>query len=138
MKNIFIDFGENAGKIWNALNEQGPLTETKLTRTTKLNDDEFYNAIGWLARENKIYTTKSGDSFIYSLGATNLTSKIGSNAGKIWKTLHTYGENDIRSISQLTTLNRKDVEAAIGWLAREDKIQVKHENRETKFYLNGK
>lgn len=54
MKDIIEAIGRNAGKIWENLNANGSLPQTKLIRNTKLKNDEFHIAIGWLARENKI------------------------------------------------------------------------------------
>jgi hypothetical protein len=136
MKNVINEYGENAGKVWQALHDQGPLPQTKLIRTTKLKDEEVHSAIGWLARENKINKNSTQNGTIYNLGDTNLTSKIGADAGKIWKTLHVFGENDVSELSRLTRLEKKEVEAALGWLARENKIQAKHGAGGTKFYLN--
>ena len=122
MRNIIIEkFGQNAGKIWKALNEYGPLTETKLMENTRLRENDLYTGIGWLARENKIYK----DGATYKLGETNLTSKIGEDAGEIWKTLHNIEEVDISSIAKLARIEEKDAYSAVGWLAREDKIQAK-------------
>ena len=45
--------GENAGLIWNAL-QGGALTSKALKKATKLKAEEFNQAIGWLARENKL------------------------------------------------------------------------------------
>ena len=46
--------GNNAGVIWNALNTNGKMTESKLKKETGLASAEFYTALGWLAREGKI------------------------------------------------------------------------------------
>jgi hypothetical protein len=43
---ITEEIGSNAGKIWNLLNEQGN------------QDPQFYLAVGWLAREGKIFDLK--------------------------------------------------------------------------------
>ena len=49
--------GVIAGKIWNALNEQGTLTGKDLKKAAgKLNDKELVLGLGWLAREGKIAT----------------------------------------------------------------------------------
>ena len=49
--------GVIAGKIWNALNEQGALTGKDLKKAAgKLNDKELFLGLGWLAREGKIAT----------------------------------------------------------------------------------
>lgn len=45
--------GENAGLIWNAL-QGGALTSKALKKATKLKADDFNQALGWLARENKL------------------------------------------------------------------------------------
>ena len=118
MKDITNKVGKNAGKIWVALNTFGPQSQTALIKNTKLSLKDFHAAIGWLARENKIY--KNGS--IYSLGETNLTNMIGENAGKIWKTLESSGEIDVTNIAKITQIKIQDAYSAIGWLAREDKI----------------
>jgi hypothetical protein len=112
-------FGQNAGKIWSNLNRYGVLTESTLKKNTRLTDKEFYAAIGWLARENKI--AKTGAK--YQLSETNLTEKIGNAAGKVYNVLTTKGgEIDVTSISRITRLRTNDAYSALGWLAREDKI----------------
>ena len=50
---ITTQIGENAGKIWAAL-QGGALTLKALKKATKLKDAELNMALGWLARENKI------------------------------------------------------------------------------------
>jgi hypothetical protein len=54
MKDVDILFGMNAGKIWKALDSNNSLTKNQLIEITNLTDDEFNQAIGWLAKENKI------------------------------------------------------------------------------------
>ena len=121
MTNVYEEFGKNAGEIWRTLNTYGPLTELKLKETAKLKEDEFYVAVGWLARENKIYK----DGPIYKLGETNLTHKIGHDAGNIWKMLETRGNIDVFDVSNALKLDEREVYAALGWLARENKIEAK-------------
>ena len=121
MENIVEQFGRNAGEIWKVLSTLGPLTETKLKETTKLQDDEFYAAIGWLARENKINKTGA----IYKLGDTNLTQKIGTDAGRLWTMLTKYGRIDLYDLAHELPLDERDIYSAIGWLARENKIEPK-------------
>ena len=120
-KNIIIEFSQSAGKVWRTINTHGPLTKEELIKNTRLPKKNFYAAIGWLARENKIYY----DNNRYMLGETNLTSEIGTDAGKIWKTLQVWGEIDISSISRLAKIEEIDAYHALGWLAREDKLQAK-------------
>ncbi|HEC89349.1 MAG TPA: hypothetical protein ENI44_02065, partial [Thermoplasmatales archaeon] len=112
-------YGENAGKIWHALNSNGPLTKHQILHQTNLNEKEFYIAIGWLARENKIRR----DGEFYSLAdQTNLIYKIGTDAGKLVNILKNL-RNDITQIAHLTDMEEKDIYAALGWLARENKIE---------------
>ena len=56
------------------------------------------------------------------LDKTNLTHKIGNNAGRIWKILDIWGDIDIQSIQRLADIQEEEVHTALGWLAREDKI----------------
>ena len=121
MRNDITRLGENAGKIWSVLNERGDvLDENTLMKLTNLSDKELHAAIGWLARENKIRKEHKG----YRLGDTNLTERVGTIAGRIWKILDIWGEADIDTIRKLAGSNDEEIFAAIGWLAREDKIQV--------------
>ncbi len=48
------NIGNNAGVIWNVLNANGKMTETKLKKESGLGSAEFYMALGWLAREGKL------------------------------------------------------------------------------------
>jgi hypothetical protein len=57
---ITTKIGENAGLIWNALQE-GALTFKALKKATKLKNDELYLALGWLARENKLAFAEGED-----------------------------------------------------------------------------
>ena len=46
--------GENAGKIWKALSDKGPMNLSALKKATRLDDRQLYLSLGWLAREDKI------------------------------------------------------------------------------------
>lgn len=135
MKNVEYEIGENAGKLWQVLHEQGPLHLTKLIRTTKLSHEQLYEAIGWLARENKISKDNSSDGGIYTLGNTNLVEKIGTDAGKVWKALRTNGECSVMNIARITQINLEDIDSALGWLARENKIHVSNKHHHVMFSL---
>ncbi|MCX6665545.1 MAG: winged helix-turn-helix domain-containing protein [Euryarchaeota archaeon] len=128
------EYGQYAGKIWEILNAMGPLSETNLLKTTKLDEKTFHAAVGWLAKENKI--CRNGT--IYKLGESNLTPKIGADAGKVWKTLDAWGEVDVSNITKLTQIDEKEAYSALGWLARENKIDIKKtklKDRQVKFRL---
>jgi hypothetical protein len=122
-------FGENAGKIWTVLNQEGCLKKEKILEITRLDENDFHAGIGWLAREDKI--TKE-DEECFRLGNTNLDSTIGSHAGLIWKILDIWGDADIRTIKRLSNLDDDALLSALGWLAKEDKIVV---NENQKFIL---
>jgi len=131
MREINAYFGDVAGKIWRTLSVYGPLDEENLIEKSRVTKNDFYFGIGWLARENKVYKTRT----TYQLGNTNLTSEIGNNAGKVWNTLHNQHDIDISTISRISQITPKDAYCALGWLAREDKIKSTTRNKQTKFLL---
>lgn len=51
---------------------------------------------------------------------------IGENAGKVWKYLYSSAKHrcEFNEIKRGTGLSDTDLAAAIGWLAREDKVQI--------------
>ena len=56
--------GENAGRIWGALQE-GALDLKALKKATKLKNEELYLALGWLAREGKLtFEEKEADTIV--------------------------------------------------------------------------
>ena len=67
------NIGNNAGILWNVLNANGKMTETKLKKESGLGSAEFYTALGWLAREGKlnvVVETRCGkDCEYYTLNA---------------------------------------------------------------------
>ncbi len=57
--------GENAGKIWNALNGTEGLTAKQIKKATKLIDKDLYLGFGWLLREDKISVEEvEGELFV--------------------------------------------------------------------------
>ena len=59
--------GETAGRVWHALDEQGPLTLAQLAKKIKAPRDVVMQAVGWLAHEQKIEIEESGRRRIVSL-----------------------------------------------------------------------
>jgi hypothetical protein len=51
-----------------------------------------------------------------------MKEKIGTNAGLVWNILHEKGAKGVKELKKLTKLTEKDIYAAIGWLAREEKL----------------
>lgn len=52
------------------------------------------------------------------------TDTIGQGAGLIWQALSAAEAMGIKQLKKVTKLKEKDLYAAIGWLAREDKINI--------------
>lgn len=124
MKTLIEEYGRNAGKLWKVLDKYGPQTQSKLMKTIRLKENDFYTAVGWLARENKICKKDT----TYEIGCTNFSDKIGKDAGKIWKVLQTWDEVHEAYISKLADIAEKDMFYALGWLAREGKLTATKEN----------
>jgi len=51
-----------------------------------------------------------------------LSEKIGINAGLIWTALEN-GELNVKAVKKTTKLAEKDLNLALGWLAREGKVK---------------
>ncbi len=59
--------GEAAGLVWRALAESGPLTVTGLVKAVGEPRDTVMQALGWLAREDKISIGGDGRKRVVSL-----------------------------------------------------------------------
>lgn len=60
--------GELAGAIWVALDEQGTLTGKGLKKAAKIKSDkDLYLGLGWLLREDKVYTAEVEKDITVSL-----------------------------------------------------------------------
>ncbi len=121
MSDVIKSFGNNAGKLWKTLSDEGPQVRSKLLQSTNLTKDEFYGAIGWLAREDKVRKDKR----TYKIGDTNLMDKIGEDAGKVWSVLQKRNDIDVSAIARIAKVRKRDCYSALGWLAREGKITAK-------------
>jgi hypothetical protein len=58
-----------------------------------------------------------------------LVEKIGINAGLIWAVIEN-GEMNVKAVKKATKLAEKDLNLALGWLAREGKIKFKEVENE--------
>ncbi len=54
---------------------------------------------------------------------------IGDAAGKIWKFLNENGEASVTKISTETGIGKNDIQRAIGWLLKEDKLVIELKGR---------
>ncbi len=52
--NLNSEVGETAGKVWHALNDNGPLTLAQLKKKFNGSGELVSLALGWLAREDKV------------------------------------------------------------------------------------
>ena len=61
------EIGETAGKVWQLLSNRGPLSVAKLVKDVDIPRDVVMQALGWLAREDKIEIEEDGRSRTVSL-----------------------------------------------------------------------
>ncbi|MCE5267042.1 MAG: winged helix-turn-helix domain-containing protein [Planctomycetaceae bacterium] len=62
--------GQTAGAVWQALSTDGPMTVAKLIKAVDEPRDTVMQAIGWLAREDKVFFAKDGRTQTVSLTPT--------------------------------------------------------------------
>lgn len=67
MENVVEQIGETAGQVWHALSEHGPLSTTKLLKVVPAPRDLVMQAIGWLAREDKLAIDDTGRARVIGL-----------------------------------------------------------------------
>lgn len=57
---------------------------------------------------------------------------IGTNAGLVWQALDAADAMGLKQLKKATKLKDKEVFAALGWLAREGKINILPDNEDEK------
>lgn len=60
------------------------------------------------------------------------TETIGMYAGSVWVALNTADAMGVKQLKKATKLKDKEVYAALGWLAREGKIQILPDDEDEK------
>ena len=120
VRNNTSQFGDNAGKVWQTISNQGKVSINDIRSETQLSDKDLFAAVGWLARENKI--KKENNKYI--LDETNLDNVIGSTAGKVYKILDIWEQADLQTMRRLSDEPDEEIYTALGWLAREDKLII--------------
>lgn len=60
-------FGAYAGKVWATLKESGAMNVLELSRKAKLKTTDVIGALGWLAREGKIFIEIKNRTPYYAL-----------------------------------------------------------------------
>jgi len=58
-----------------------------------------------------------------------MVDTIGEAAGAVWQFLSTHGEASVNKVTTETGLGKNDVQRAIGWLAKEDKLNIEMKGR---------
>ena len=53
-----------------------------------------------------------------------MLSTIGDDAGKVWQYLDKNGSASVTKITNETEISKSDVQRAIGWLLKEDKLLI--------------
>lgn len=56
-------------------------------------------------------------------------TEIGTGAGKIWQYLSKNGAASVTKVATDTGLGKNEVQRAIGWLAKEDKLVIEMKGR---------
>ena len=59
--------GQTAGLVWHALNDGGPQSLTKLAQTVGVRREAVLQAIGWLAREDKLWVEETKRARVFRL-----------------------------------------------------------------------
>ena len=60
---------------------------------------------------------------------------IGLNAGKVWEALNAADAMGVKQLKKVTKMKDKELFAALGWLAREDKIEIAVDDEDEKEYI---
>lgn len=59
-----------------------------------------------------------------------MKEKIGNDAGRVWQVLDVEGTKSVKELKKATKLVDKEIYAAIGWLAREEKLVFNQEGED--------
>ena len=60
---------------------------------------------------------------------------IGTDAGTVWTALNTAEALGVKQLKKITKLKDKEIFAALGWLAREGKINIDVDPDDEKAYI---
>lgn len=64
-------------------------------------------------------------------------NSIGATAGKIWTYLEKNGPSSVSAVEKAANAPKREIQMAIGWLAREDKIELTEDKRTLSVRLKG-
>ena len=64
-----------------------------------------------------------------------MQTQIGENASRVWQTLGQRGETPLVNLPRLTKLESTQAHLAVGWLSRENKVNLYNKDKEVYIYL---
>lgn len=100
----------------------------------------FYKKIATFAANSKVYCTyiqdlSQQDRLTNKNIATMNEETIGMNAGAVWNALNEAQVLGSKQLKKVTKLKDKELYAAIGWLARENKIVIAADPKDPKEFI---
>ena len=69
------------------------------------------------------------------LSMTDIKGQVGETAGRIWQALNSEGCQALAQLKKRLNGTSERVHLAVGWLAREDKIELAHERQGLRIQL---
>jgi len=66
---VVDQIGETAGAVWHCLSENGAMSMTKLVKSIDAPRDTVMQAVGWLAREDKVTIDETTRGRVIGLNA---------------------------------------------------------------------
>ncbi len=64
---MIYEIGETAGQVWKFLDQKGEADLNQLKKGIKADPNLILQALGWLAREDKLHVEKKGRFITYAL-----------------------------------------------------------------------
>lgn len=64
---MIYEIGETAGQVWKFLDQKGEANLNQLKKGIKADPNLILQALGWLAREDKLHVEKKGRFITYAL-----------------------------------------------------------------------
>jgi hypothetical protein len=64
---MIYEIGETAGQVWEFLDQKGEANLNQLKKGIKADPNLILQALGWLAREDKLHVEKKGRFITYAL-----------------------------------------------------------------------
>ncbi len=65
----------------------------------------------------------------------DIKAQVGETAGKVWNTLSSDGPQTVAQLKKKLNTTNELVNLAVGWLAREDKVEITQEKKSFRIQL---